>query len=180
MSETSLTAPSRSLTTEYVVVAGILTATIGALVSITSAAPSFDAEPRALLAPVFAMALLTAAVWTAMVLVRNISVMRGVASTRYYEAYRGDMPPDWIERPARTFNNLMQVPTLFYVACVFMVALHRIDPAAVALAWLFVAIRSVHAIVYIVWNRVSLRFATFTASCITLAVLWARFAAATL
>jgi hypothetical protein len=27
------------------------------------------------------------------------------------------------------------------------------------------------------WNRVSIRFATYTAGCVTLAVMWARFAA---
>ena len=165
---------------DYVAVGAILAATIAALVWITGTAPSFDAPPKALLAPVFAMALLTAIVWTAMVLVRNTSVLRGLASARYYEAYSGEAPPDWIERPARAFNNLMQIPTLFYVACGLMIALRQIDPVEVSLAWIFVGLRAAHAAVYIAWNRVSIRFALYTAGCITVAVMWARFATAAL
>src|SRR6201999_4477648 len=97
----------------------------------TGAAPSFGAPPKALLSPIFTLACLTAAVWTAMALVRNTSVMRGLASPRYYEAYSGEAPPDWIERPARTFNNLMQIPMLFYVVCGLMIALRQIDPVEV-------------------------------------------------
>jgi hypothetical protein len=166
--------------TDYAVVGVLLAGTTAALVSITRPMPEFGAEPRALLAPVFAMALLTAVVWLAMALVRNGSVLRGTASVRYYETYSSEAPPDWIERPARTFNNLMQVPTLFYVICALMIALRQIDPAQVTLAWLFVGTRIAHALVYILWNRVSIRFAMYTASCLALAVMWARFAAAVL
>jgi hypothetical protein len=74
----------------------------------------------------------------------------------------------------------MQLPTLFYVVCLLMLALRHIDPAQAALAWLFVSLRALHATLYIFWNRVSFRFALYTAGCITLAVMWARLAAAVL
>jgi hypothetical protein len=179
MSDTTASA-QRPSNSEYVLAGAILADTTAALVSITSAAPLLHAEPRALLAPLFAMALLTAVVWLAMALVRNVSVMMGLASVRYYKAYASDAPPDWIERPARTFGNLMEVPTLFYVVSLLMIALRQIDPAQVTLAWLFVATRAAHALVYILWNRVSVRFAMYAASCITLAVMWARFASTAL
>lgn len=180
MTELATPAPARSLFGEYFAVGAILAATIAVLVGITSAEPSIDPEPKALLAPVFAMVLLTALVWLAMAVVRNASVVRGLASVRYYEAYKEDLPPDWIERPARAFNNLMQVPTLFYVACSLMIALRHIDRVEVSLAWCFVLLRTVHAGVYIGWNRVSIRFATYAAGCIVLGVMWMRLAAAVL
>ena len=173
-------APPRVPLVDYVVVFLILLATGGALVSITRAAPSFDREPRALLQPVFSMVLLTAIVWLGMAFVRNGAVALGVASVRYYATYDRDAPPDWIERPARAFNNLMEIPMLFYVLAALELALHRIDSAEVTLAWLFVGSRVVHAAVYVLWNRVSIRFAAYTAGCVTLAVMWARFAASTL
>jgi hypothetical protein len=166
--------------TDYAAVGVLLAATTSALVAITKPAPVFVAEPRALLAPVFAMGLLTAVVWVAMALVRNLSVLLGRASVRYYQTYATDTPPDWIERPARTFNNLMEVPTLFYVVCALMIATRQIDPVQVTLAWLFAGTRAVHALVYIFWNRVSIRFAMYTASCLTLGVMWARFGASVL
>src|SRR5436190_5852 len=134
-------AGSRPSNSEYVLVGALLAATTAALISITSVPRVFNAEPRALLAPVFAMVLLTAVVWLAMALVRNVSVMLGLASVRYYKAYASDAPPDWIERPARVFGNLMEVPTLFYVIALLMIAIRQIDAAQVTLAWLFVGTR---------------------------------------
>jgi hypothetical protein len=177
---TETTAANRPPMIEYAVVGALLAAATAVLVSVTRPAPLFDAEPKALLAPVFAMGLLTAVVWLAMALVRNTSVLRGLASVRYYQTYTSHAPPDWIERPARTFNNLMQVPTLFYVICTLMIALHQIDPVQVTLAWMFVATRTAHALVYTLWNRVSIRFAMYTASCLALGVMWVRFGAAVL
>src|SRR5262245_3372228 len=68
-----------------------------------------------LLRPMFAMLGLTAIVWVLMIGFRNGAILRGLASPAYYVAYNAAPPPDWIERPARTFNNLMQVPVLFYL-----------------------------------------------------------------
>src|SRR5687768_15890831 len=68
--------------------------------------PSSAIHPRALLPALFALVLLTALVWLAMLLARNVSVAIGKVSMRYYQTYRDDAPPEWIERPARTFMNL--------------------------------------------------------------------------
>jgi hypothetical protein len=57
----------------------------------------------------------TAAIWLLMVLSRNGAVLMGAASVEYFRDYKGLPARECIERPARTFNNLMQVPTLFYV-----------------------------------------------------------------
>ncbi|MEE2775377.1 MAG: MAPEG family protein [Acidobacteriota bacterium] len=44
------------------------------------------------------------------------------------------------------------------------------------LAWLFVVARTLHAAVYIGFNRLAYRFALFASSCVVLGVLWIRFA----
>jgi hypothetical protein len=98
----------------------------------------------------------------------------------YYQNYRNDAPPEWIERPARTFMNLLEIPVLFYVACLLMLATQHCDRAFVLLATTFVATRVVHAIVYIGINHVPTRFATFVAGSVTLAVIWSRLASALL
>ena len=130
---------------------------------------------EALLGPIATMVGLTAVVWLAMLVFRNYAVIRGTITGEYFSTYSGSLPPDWIERPARTFNNLMQVPTLFYVACAFMMILQRVDHVAVLLAWIYVLTRVAHASIYMIWNYVPARFATWVASWIALCVLWVRF-----
>ena len=58
-----------------------------------------------------------------------------------WRSWATEAPPDWIERPARTFGNLMEVPTLFYGSaggvrptltcpgdcCVQAGSIHRVD-----------------------------------------------------
>jgi len=69
------------------------------------------------------------------------------------------------------------LPLLFYVACVLMLVTGKFDGAQIALAWVFVLTRGIHAIIHIGFNHVPLRFAAFFAGSVTLGVLWVRFAA---
>jgi hypothetical protein len=161
---------------DYAAVTAVITAVCVALVLTVRAGADTPAQPQALIAPMLGLFALTALVWLLMVVVRNVSVLRGLASVRYYVDYTSHAPGEQIERPARAFNNLMQVPTLFYVACVLGLITEDVDGAQIALAWIYVAARCVHAIVYIAWNRVQWRFACWASSCIALGVIWTRFA----
>jgi len=135
-------------------------------------------SPLELIRPIFALVALTGAVWVLMVVVRNAAVLRGVASVGYYRGYTGTAPPEWIERPARAFMNLLEVPVLFYLVCVLMLVTQRFDATQVRLAWSFVAIRAAHALIHVAWNDVRVRFAAYLAGCLVLAALWFRFASA--
>jgi hypothetical protein len=73
--------------------------------------------------------------------------------------------------------NLLELPLLFYVACLLMLVTGKFDGAQIALAWVFVLTRGIHAIIHIGFNHVPLRFAAFFAGSVTLGVLWIRFAA---
>ena len=135
------------------------------------------AEPRALTAPITALVGLTAVVWVMMFAFRNVAVARGVASIHYYQCYASaDAPPEWIERPARTFMNLLEVPVLFYVVCLLMLAAGGFDRVQLTLAWIYVVTRLIHAVLYIAHNYVPTRMTAYICSCITLAVMWIRFA----
>ena len=133
-------------------------------------------SPTLVLGPVFAMGTLIAIVWLVLVVFRNLATLRGETPSAYYIAYKGPAPADWIERPARVFNNLMQLPTLFFVVCVLMLVTQHVDRVQLAYAWVFVALRALHAIVYMVWNVVAYRFAAWVMGSITLFLLWLRFA----
>ena len=161
---------------DYRNVGVILAVFAGLLVYFGRLADEPAPSPSLVLGPVFAMGLLVAIVWLWMVVYRNLATLRGETPSAYYVAYSGPAPADWIERPARAFNNLMQLPTLFYVVCVLMLLTQHIDRAQLAYAWLFVALRALHAIVYIAWNVVAYRFAIWLMGSLTLFILWLRFA----
>jgi hypothetical protein len=135
-------------------------------------------QPESLIPPMVMLFILTALVWIIMVVVRNVAVIRGRASIRYFADYKSEAPADErLERPARTFNNLMQVPTLFYVICILMLVAKETDNVQVILAWAFVVLRWLHAGIYMALNWVPYRFAVWASSCIVLGVIWFRFVA---
>jgi hypothetical protein len=128
-----------------------------------------------LVSPMLVLTLLICAVWVLMIVVRNVSLIRGLNSADYYRDYHTSPPAEWVERPARTFNNLMQAPQLFYAVCLAMLATNRCDAAQLAVAWAFVATRIVHAAIYMLWNYIPARFAAWNVGMIALSVLWVRF-----
>jgi len=73
---------------------------------------------------------------------------------------------------SNNFDNQFQLPVLFYVAA--LLALFAAVPGwiEVVLAWLFVGLRYVHAVIHVTNNNVLHRFAAYTAGLVVLAVLW--------
>jgi len=167
--------PARPTLANYVVVYTGLAACIGLLVRVYGGDVRAEA-PAALVPPLFAMLALTGVVWILMALLRNVMVMLGKASMRYYHHYEGELPAEWIERPARTFNNLMQLPLVFYAVCLVAMTLGRVDSIQVDLAWLFVAFRTLHAGIMLAWNFVPYRFASYSAATFALMALTYRVA----
>ena len=159
----------------YLMIAAVLAIFIALLVAVVRAAPSHGA-PADLIRPVVALVALTAIVALLMGVYRNVAVIRGAAPARYFRGFIADPPAEWVERPARAYMNLLELPVLFYVACLLMLTTGRFDSVQVALAWVFVAARCVHAVIHVGFNYVPLRFAAFVAGVITPAVIWARLA----
>jgi hypothetical protein len=147
------------------------------LVGIVGTTPAPVIQAMALIQPVVALVVLTAIVFILMVGYRNVAIVRGAASLRYFQTLAADKPDERVERPARAYMNLLELPVLFYAVCLFMLATGKFDSIQVSLAWVFVMARYAHAFIHIGFNYVPLRFAAFLAGAITLGVIWARFAA---
>ena len=143
------------------------------VVTRTSTQPT---NPALLLGPILSLTGLIAVIGLLMAIFRNYAILRNLAQGEYYREYKNHAPPDWVERPARTFNNLLQIPNLFYVVCTLMIVFRQADQAQLTLAWLFVALRVLHAGIYIGLNYLPARFGSWAAGDITLFVLWTRFA----
>lgn len=174
--QTQVSAPIKVSLADYYRVTALLTAFAIGLAIITNLTPAAVPSPIRLLPPIEALVGLTAVVWLLMLVVRNGTILRGITRPEYYRDYVTATPPEWVERPARTFNNLLQAPILFYVVCLLMMVTGRVDEAQITLAWVYVGMRLVHAIIYLGWNYVPYRFASWNASCLALGVIWARFA----
>jgi hypothetical protein len=171
---------SRPPTKIYALLGFVMIAFAALLVAIVRGSlwvPREPVAPHRLTAPILALAALTAVVWVMMFAFRNAAVARGTASIRYYELYHPtDAPAGWVERPARAFMNLLEVPVLFYLVCVLMIVTGDFDATQLTLAWVYVAARLVHAIVYIAFNYVPARMIVYVCSCVALIVMWVRFA----
>ena len=116
----------------YLMIGAILAAFVVVLAAVvrTTAAPV--AQGAALIQPVVALVVLTAIVGLMMAAYRNIAVIRGAASARYFKAFTADEPPEWVERPARAYMNLLELPVLFYVVCLLMLTTGRFDSVQVS------------------------------------------------
>ena len=83
--------------------------------------------------------------------------------------------PSW---PARNlqirnaFLNQLETPLLFYVLTILAWITRHADLLFVILAWIYVALRIVHAYIHITDNYVPRRGAAFIMSAIVLALMW--------
>ncbi|WP_104664905.1 MAPEG family protein [Ensifer adhaerens] len=68
--------------------------------------------------------------------------------------------------------NQFELPILFHVCCVLLYITEADNIVSLALAWLFVALRYVHAFVHVTSNRLRYRRPLFMGGCATLFAMW--------
>lgn len=116
-------------------------------------------NPQAIFAPFLAMMGLTLLVWLYMYCKRIPFVLRA----RLTDAQMAPLefarlsPPD-VSNPSDNLRNLFEIPTLFYVLCLYLFVTARVDGTYVAAAWIFVGFRAAHSLVHCTVNIVVLRF----------------------
>lgn len=127
----------------------------------------------AILYPMFAMVVLTFIVLLRTAFYRVSLVRSRKVSLGYYRTFEGDakLPPKFAQL-TNNFNNLTQMPVLFYAACAVNLAMSSQDTTPVILAWLFVALRAIHSLIHTTYNNVNHRFIAFVLSNISLLALW--------
>ena len=119
------------------------------------------------------------ALWTLTVLglVPIARVKAGRAKRIVTSDFRyGESPnvPDDVRLPNRLFMNLLEVPTLFYFACVVFFVTQQVDSLALWLAWGFVALRLLHSAVYLTYNHVPHRAIVFGLGNFVVVAMWVR------
>jgi hypothetical protein len=81
-----------------------------------------------------------------------------------------------ISAPADHFNNLLELPLLFYIATILICLLQVSDSSYLIMAWLYVLLRFAHSIIHLSYNRVMHRVTAFAASWLVLLLIWLRLA----
>ena len=64
------------------------------------------------------------------------------------------------------------LPMLFFVACLTYLVIGCVNEFALALAWIYVALRVVHSAIHVTYNRVRHRLIAFALSNVVLVMFW--------
>jgi hypothetical protein len=109
-----------------------------------------------------------------------------MAGARVAAVRRGDVhprdvalrEPNWPQQETQignAYHSQLELPMLFYVLTILVIITRHADYLFVVLAWLFVALRLLHAYIHVTSNRMTRRFAVFAAAAVVLVVMWAIF-----
>jgi hypothetical protein len=125
-----------------------------------------------ILLPMAALATLTFAV---LLLIPFRRFRAGVAGQVIFDDFRygeSERVPPEVSIPNRNMMNLLELPVLFYVACLIYLVTARVDERALALAWAYVGLRVVHSAIHLTYNRVGHRLVAFAVSNVVLVMFW--------
>lgn len=107
-----------------------------------------------ILYPLFAMVLLTLFVAFRMLLLRIKAVRGGSLTVGYFRLNEGGEVPGDLARATQHYDNLFEMPVLFYLIAVVIFITSSVDILFVILAWSYVACRIGHAYVHMTYNNV--------------------------
>jgi hypothetical protein len=125
-----------------------------------------------LLYPMAVMVLLTLLVGLAAASARFSGVRSGDVRFKYFKLMQGQEVPERVIVTTRCFNNMFEVPVLFYVACTLSLTLGTESLPGLVGAWLFVALRFVQALIHLTSNHFLHRMLAFWASFLCVLLLW--------
>ena len=129
-------------------------------------------DKTSMLFPMVALATLTFAV---LLLIPVRRFRAGFAGQIKYDDFKygesARVPPE-VSIPNRNMMNLLELPVLFYVACLTDLVTDRVDDGALTLAWAYVGLRVAHSAIHLTYNRVRHRLVVFAVSNVVLIMFW--------
>lgn len=128
-----------------------------------------------ILLPLFLQVALTFVLLFWMARVRTVVIRSGEVKIKDIALGQSNWPPK-ATQIANCYNSQLQVPLLFYVLTVLEIVTHHADLLFVAMAWLFVISRLLHAYIHTGSNYVPYRFMVFAAGVFILLAMWAIYA----
>lgn len=131
-------------------------------------------RPELILEPMIALAALTYLVLLRLPYVRFRAIFADQAKLEDFKHFHLAPAAAELSVPNRNYMNLLELPTLFYAACLGLCVVGKVNDADHVLAWSYVGLRVVHSLVHLTYNRVLHRLTLFATSNFVLAALWVR------
>jgi hypothetical protein len=125
------------------------------------------------LLPVFVQVILTFVVALILGFRRYTAIRDG--KLRGKIALRETNWPDTARQAEYNYLNQFELPVLFYVLMILLLITKQADFIQMTLAWIFVALRVVHAFVHLTSNKISLRGSIFFIGALVLMIMWGLF-----
>lgn len=122
--------------------------------------------------PMYAMVLLTLFIGLCAVYFRVKSVTTNAIKPRAYRLMDGDFPEPVVVS-TRCFNNQFELPVLFYAgALAFIITGQTDNTPALTLAWTFVVLRVLHALIHMTYNHLLHRMIVYWSGFAVLIAFW--------
>ena len=125
-----------------------------------------------LIYPMAAMVALTFIILIRMFRSRVRAVKAGDADAGYYKTYQEGKEPREVAQQSRQLVNLFESPTLFYAACIAGMVTGQNTALLIVLAWVYVAMRIVHAYIHTGSNSLPPRIKIYFSSWLILLAMW--------
>ena len=129
-----------------------------------------------ILFPCVAMVALTAVVWVRLYVERIGEMRERRISAQSLSTSAAAREKLQRTQAADNFRNLFEMPVLFYALCICLAMTGMVEPAFLAGAWAYVALRFMHSFIHTGYNRVMHRFTVYAISSVLLFLLWGGFA----
>ena len=126
---------------------------------------------QAVLLPLFVEVILTFVLLYWMAYVRTRAIRIGEIKAQNIALREPNWPPD-ITQVGNAYHNQLELPVLFYVLTILSLVTRHADLLFVALAWIFVASRIVHAYIHVTDNNVNRRGPIFGLGAFVLTIMW--------
>ncbi len=130
---------------------------------------------QGIIAPVIALAGWTIVIWAWMIITRLPALRAAGVKLGKLRGGTGrgaeGVVPDEIQWIAHNYNHLHEAPTVFYAVALALAVVGLGDGLAAWLGWLYVALRVIHSLIQILWNKVIWRLAAYLASQLVIAAL---------
>ena len=128
-----------------------------------------------ILQPVVALALWTFVIWLWMYATRIPAINQSDINTNTWVGGTAkdldEKLPAKIQWIAHNYNHLHEAPTVFYAVALVLAITGWGNGLNAQIAWAYVALRILHSLVQILWNRIMVRFGLFMLSSLALLAL---------
>jgi len=133
-------------------------------------------QPESIFSPMLALVAWTFVIMLLMAYKRWSAGFAGRLKRGEFKVGESQDVPNDVRLPGRNFVNLFEMPVLFYVLCLALYMTHNVSKTLLVLAWVYVALRIVHSLIHVTYNKIMHRFFVYALSSFLLLAMWIMFA----